>query len=109
MAADGVTKREIARRLGIKRQTVRRLVEASEPSRYERALAGSMLNPLEPVIRGLLKEWPRISSLKMPPRSSRPRRGSSGRVEDRSEIAHKGVSVGVPSSWRSESPQPRAS
>jgi predicted transcriptional regulator len=56
MAADGVTKREIARRLGIKRQTVRRLVEASEPSRYERALAGSMLNPLEPVIRGLLKE-----------------------------------------------------
>ena len=34
MAADGVSQREIAVRLGINRRTVRRLVEAGEPPRY---------------------------------------------------------------------------
>ena len=62
MAADGVKQREIARRLGINRRTVKRLVEADEPPRYERALAGSMLDPLESVIRGLLDEWPQIKA-----------------------------------------------
>jgi transposase len=60
LAADGVSQREIARRLGIGRNTVRRLVEASEPPRYSRAPTGSMLDPLEGVIRGLLEEWPEI-------------------------------------------------
>ena len=58
LAADGVKQREIARRLGINRRTVRRLVEADEPPRYERARKGSMLDPLEPVIRPLIVEWP---------------------------------------------------
>jgi transposase len=62
MAADGVKQREIARRLGVNRRTVKRLAEASEPPRYERAAAGSMLDPLEPVIRELLGEWPRIKA-----------------------------------------------
>jgi transposase len=60
MAADGVTQREIARRLGINRRTVKRLVEASEPPRYEREPAGSMLDALEPAIRQLLEECPAI-------------------------------------------------
>jgi transposase len=60
LAADGVSQREIARRLGIGRNTVRRLVEASEPPRYSRAAVGSMLDPLEPVLRRLLTEWPDI-------------------------------------------------
>src|SRR4051794_41957597 len=60
MAADGVTQREIARRLGINRRTVRRLVEASEPPRYEREAAGSMLDPLEPVIGRVMHECPQI-------------------------------------------------
>jgi hypothetical protein len=60
MAADGVSQREIARRLGINRRTVRRLVEADEPPRYVRAAAGSMLDPLEPVIQRLMKECPGI-------------------------------------------------
>jgi transposase len=60
LAADGVSQREIARRLGIGRNTVRRMVEASEPPRYSRAPAGSMLDPLEGVMRRLLEDWPEI-------------------------------------------------
>jgi hypothetical protein len=41
MAADGVSKSEIARRLGINRRTAKRLVETSEPPSYSRAPAGS--------------------------------------------------------------------
>jgi transposase len=62
LAADGVSQREIARRLGIGRNTVRRLVEASEPPRYSRAPAGSMLDSLEGVIRRLVDEWPDIKA-----------------------------------------------
>ncbi len=62
MAADGMSRREIAVRLGIDRRTVKRLVEAVEPPRYVRAPAGSMLDPLEPVMRRLLAEWPEIKA-----------------------------------------------
>lgn len=44
MTADGVSQREIARRLGMHRRTVKRLVGADEPPRYERAPTGSMLD-----------------------------------------------------------------
>jgi transposase len=60
LAADGVSQRQIAARLGINRRTVARLATAAEPPRYSRAAAGSMLDPLEPVIRRLLAEWPEI-------------------------------------------------
>jgi transposase len=60
LAADGASQREIARRLGISRNTVRRLVEADERPRYRRAPAGSMLDPLEGVLRRLLADWPEI-------------------------------------------------
>ena len=62
LAADGVSQREIARRLGVNRRTVKRLAEADELPRYERAPAGSMLDPLELVIRRLIKEWPEIKA-----------------------------------------------
>jgi transposase len=62
MAADGISQREIAARLGINRRTVRRLVEADEPPRYVRAPTGSMLDPLEPVLRRLLEDWPEIKA-----------------------------------------------
>jgi transposase len=58
LAADGVSQRGIAERLGINRRTVKRLLEAGEPPRYARSPAGSMLDPLEPVIRRLLEECP---------------------------------------------------
>lgn len=62
MAADGLTKSEIAKRLGINRRTAARLVEASEPPHYSRAPTGSMLDPLEPVLRKLIEDWPEIKA-----------------------------------------------
>jgi transposase len=62
IAADGVSQREIARRLGINRRTVKRLVDAVEPPSYARAPAGSMLDPLEPVLRQLILTWEDIKA-----------------------------------------------
>jgi transposase len=62
LAADGVSQTQIAARLGINRRTVKRLLEADEPPRYQRAPAGSMLDPLEPVIREVLEEAPDIKA-----------------------------------------------
>jgi transposase len=62
MAADGLSQREITRRLGLNRRTVARLMEAEQQPRYERAPSGSMLDPLEGVLRELIKEWPEIKA-----------------------------------------------
>ncbi len=62
LAADGVSQRQIAARLGLHRKTVKRLLEAPEPPSYSRAPAGSMLDPLEPVLRRLLAEWSDIKA-----------------------------------------------
>jgi transposase len=62
LEADGVSRREIARRLGINPRTVKRLAESDEPPSYSRDPGGSMLDPLEPVIRSLIAEWPQIKA-----------------------------------------------
>lgn len=62
LVADGVSQREIAQRLGINRRTVARLAASDEPPRYRRMPTGSQLDPLEPVLRRLLEEWPRIKA-----------------------------------------------
>jgi transposase len=62
LAADGVSQREIAARLGMNRRTVARLAGSAEPPRYYRERAGSQLDPLEPVLRRLLAEWPQIKA-----------------------------------------------
>src|SRR5437867_1342659 len=62
LAADAISQREIAGRLGINRRTVARLLASGEPPRYRRAPAGSQLDPLEPVLRRLLEEWPQIKA-----------------------------------------------
>jgi len=62
LAADGVSQREIAARLGVNRRTVARLAAADEPPRYRRAPQGSRLDPLESVLRRLLEEWPQIKA-----------------------------------------------
>ena len=88
MAADGVSQREIAARLGINRRTVKRLIEAGEPPSYGRPAAGSMLDPLEPVLRRLVSDWPQIKA----PRVSEILRddyGYSGSVD----LVHKRLAV----------------
>src|SRR6187200_3345549 len=65
LAADGVSQREIAVRLGINRRTVARLAAAEQPPQYSRAPAGSMLDPLEPVMQRVLAEWPQIRAPRM--------------------------------------------
>lgn len=62
LAADGISQREIAAQLGINRRTVARLAAAAEPPRYRRVPQGSQLDPLEPVLRRLLSEWPQIKA-----------------------------------------------
>jgi transposase len=62
LAADGISQREIASRLGINRRTVARLLASAEPPRYRRTPVGSQLDPLEPVLRRLLEEWPQIKA-----------------------------------------------
>lgn len=68
LTADGVTQREIAARLGINRRTVARMAAAVEAPRYARAPAGSMLDPLEEVLRKLVADFedikaPRVTEL----------------------------------------------
>jgi transposase len=62
LVAEGLSQREIARRLGINRRTVVRLARTDEPPRYRRAALGSQLDPLEPVLRRLVEEWPQIKA-----------------------------------------------
>ena len=62
MAADGISQREIAARLGINRRTVRRMLIAEEPPSYRRSPQGSKLDPFEPLLRELLEECPAIKA-----------------------------------------------
>ena len=52
--------KEIARRLGIARNTVRSALTSDAPPEYQRALKGSIVDAVEPQIRGLLAEFPRM-------------------------------------------------
>jgi len=65
MAADGVSQREIARRLGINRRTVKRMLESDEPPTYRRAGQGSKVDRFEQVIRATLVECPDIKAPRM--------------------------------------------
>ena len=56
--AEGLSISEIARVLGISRNTVKRAVEWEGPPRYCRAPAGSVVDGFEPRIRELLKAFP---------------------------------------------------
>lgn len=56
--AEKVPIKEISRRLGIARNTVRRALASTEPPRYSRARRGSVVDPYEVEIRKLLREYP---------------------------------------------------
>ncbi|GIF01327.1 IS21 family transposase [Paractinoplanes rishiriensis] len=58
--AEGVPIKEIARRLGVARNTVRAALSSDRPPAYKRVSRGSIVDPYEPLIRALLVEWPRM-------------------------------------------------
>lgn len=60
--AEGVAIKEIARRLGIARNTVRSALASERPPKYQRASRGSVVDPYEPAIRALLLETPRMTA-----------------------------------------------
>ena len=63
LAADGVSQREIAAAAGDQSAARSRGWSAATSRRgIARAPAGSMLDPLEPVLRRLLEEWPEIKA-----------------------------------------------
>jgi transposase len=56
--AEKVPIKQIARQLGISRNTVRAKLAADSPPKYERARVGSAVDEVEPRIRELLKDYP---------------------------------------------------
>jgi transposase len=58
--AEGVPIKEIARRLGVARNTVRAALSSDRPPMYQRAARGSVVDAYEPQIRALLKDWPKM-------------------------------------------------
>jgi transposase len=58
--AEGVSIKEIARRLGLARNTVRAALRADAPPSRERGPRGSMVDSVEPQVRALLAEFPRM-------------------------------------------------
>ena len=56
--AEGVPIKEIGRRLGVARNTVRAALASDGPPRYRRPLKGSLVDAVEPQVRALLREYP---------------------------------------------------
>jgi hypothetical protein len=63
LAADGVAKAEIARRLGISRNTVAKAVGSDGPPRYERRRSPTSFSPFEGRVRALLAEEPELPAV----------------------------------------------
>ena len=60
LAADGVAKAEIARKLGISRTTVIKAVASLGPPEYERTPGVTSFTPFEARVRALLVETPEM-------------------------------------------------
>ena len=56
--AEGVPIKEIARRLGVARNTVRAALTSDRPPKYERVARASVADPFEARVRALLVQWP---------------------------------------------------
>jgi transposase len=56
----GLTQREIHRRTGLHRDTIRNAIKSDRPPKYERAPAGSKLDPFKDEIHQLLREDPKL-------------------------------------------------
>jgi len=66
---EGLSGREISRRTGLHRDTVARLLAATEPPKYARAPAGSKLDPFKDWICEQLRADPRIHPRFVKPRT----------------------------------------
>jgi len=62
---EGVSIREISRRLGLHRKTIRRALAATEPPKYSRPAAGSKLDPFKGWVCEQLEAEPRIQSQRL--------------------------------------------
>ena len=62
---EGVSIREISRRTGLHRKTIRRALAAAEPPSYSRAPAGSKLDPFKDWICEQLAVEPRMQSQRL--------------------------------------------
>lgn len=60
LVAEGVTQRQVARELGIARDTVARAVASVGPPKYERAVGPNAFTPFEARVRVLLAEHPEL-------------------------------------------------
>jgi transposase len=82
--SEGLAIKEIARVLGISRNTVRAALVSDGPPRYERAPAGSIVDAVEPRIRELLAVYPTMPATVIAERIgwSRSIRVLSGRVAE---------------------------
>ena len=58
--SEGLPIREIARVMGVSRDTVRAAIASDGPPKYERPPAGSVVDVVEPRIRELLAVYPRM-------------------------------------------------
>jgi transposase len=63
--AEKLSKRKIAKRLGIHRDTVTAAIIAEQPPHFERELRGSKLDPYKTQIQALLKETPELSAVRL--------------------------------------------
>ena len=61
----GLSQREIRRRTGLHRDTIRRAIDSSEPPVYRRAPAGSKLDPFKDEIHRLLREDPKLPGVRV--------------------------------------------
>jgi transposase len=58
--SEGMPVKAIARELGVSRNAVRRALASAAPPKYERPPKGSIVDAVEPEIRRLLTDWPRM-------------------------------------------------
>lgn len=63
--ADHLSKRKIAKRLGVHRDTVSAAIAAEQPPEYKREPRRSKLDPYKPKIQTLLKETPDLSAVRL--------------------------------------------
>jgi len=63
--SEGLSIKEIARQVGVARNTVRSALRSDEPPAYRREGSGSIVDAVEPEIRRLLKQFPQMPATVM--------------------------------------------